>query len=387
LVAKPLKIIADGHIWGVEAACAHLSGYDVDLCVLQPKDITPEAVKNIDILLTRTGTKVDASLLTGASVRFAGTATIGDDHYDKAWLDSHHIAWATAAGSSTGSVLEYMLAALLELHAQHKVDLSSMTLGVIGAGRIGGRLVDICRALGIKVLVNDPPRQRLEGDEGFVSLDELLAQSDILTLHTPLISEGKHKTYHLLDDVHLKSFQGKVIINAARGSCIDNIGLLAWMNHKQDAYVVLDCWENEPGVSSELLAHKQCVLATPHIAGHSLDGKAANTQYIYEALCDYLTIKPVWHMNNDLPDISFIHDKSLKCWSDLHAKVKQMYPIKQDHEALVACANLNSDDNIAKRFVYLRRHYPVRRAWDKQSLGLSKILKASCSGVYNESKA
>jgi len=376
LVDKPLKIIADEHIWGVRAACAQLSGYHVDLRVLQPQKITSEVVKDSDILLTRTGTHVGEDLLMGSCVRFAGTATIGDDHYDKAWLDAHGIAWATAAGSSTGSVLEYMLAALLELHAQHKIDLSSMTLGVIGAGRIGGRLVDICRALGIHVLVNDPPRQALEGDEGFVSLDELLNQSDMITLHTPLIPEGQNKTYHLLGTEHLNAFQGKLVMNAARGACINNIDLLAWLNSKQDAYVVLDCWEHEPAISSELLGHKQCVIATPHIAGHSLDGKAANTQYIYEALCDYLKLKPVWHMGDDLPDVSYIHDEISESWAWLHEKMCKVYAIRQDHEALIGCASYETSD-IAKHFTYLRRHYPVRRAWHKQSLALSKILDAS----------
>jgi len=380
LIDKPLKIIADEHIWGVQEACAHLSGYDVDLRILPPKDITSEAVKDIDILLTRTGTKVGAELLAGSNVRFAGTATIGDDHYDKAWLDAHGIAWATAAGSSTGSVLEYMLAALLELQSQKKINLSSMTLGVIGAGRIGGRLVDICKALGIKILVNDPPRQHVEGHEGFVSLDELLRQSDVITLHTPLISEGQYKTYHLLDGKRLESFQGKVVINAGRGTCIDSVALLAWMNSKQDAYAVLDCWEDEPNISCALLGHKQCVLATPHIAGHSLDGKAANTQYIYEALCDYLKVEAIWHMHDDLPDVSYVDDEAFESWAALHDKVKQVYAIKHDHEALVACANLDGDD-IAKQFVYLRRHYPMRRAWDKQSWALSQILKAAYTGV------
>ena len=377
-MAKPLKIIADEHIWGVQEACEHLSGYDVDLRILPPKEMTSQAVKDIDILLTRTGTKVGAELLTGSSVCFAGTATIGDDHYDKTWLDAHGITWATAAGSSTGSVLEYMLAALLELQDQKKIDLSSMTLGIIGAGRIGGRLVDICKALGIKVLVNDPPRQRLEGDEGFVSLDELLRQSDVITLHTPLISEGKNKTYHLLDGKCLNVFQGKVVMNAARGTCIDSVALLAWMNSKENAYAVLDCWEHEPNISRELLGHKQCVLATPHIAGHSLDGKAANTQYIYEALCDYLKIEAVWNMHDDLPDVSYVNDEAFESWAALHHKVKSVYPMKQDHESLAACANLDEDE-IAKRFVYLRRHYPVRRAWDKQSWALSQILKATYS--------
>jgi len=377
---KLLKIIADEHIWGAQEACAHLSGYDTDLRVLSPKDITPRVVKDIDILLTRTGTKVDAALLAGSTVRFAGTATIGDDHYDKTWLDRHAVAWATAAGSSTGSVLEYILAALLELHVQHKVDLSSMTLGIIGAGRIGGRLVTICRALGIKVLVNDPPRQHLEGDEGFVALDELLQKADVVTLHTPLIQEGADKTYHLLDKAHLEVFQGKVIINAARGACIDNIDLLDWMNRKRDAYIVLDCWENEPAISPALLAHEQCVIATPHIAGHSLDGKAANTQYIYEALCDYLKIEASWHMNDDLPDSSCMKDVMLESWSGLYDKTSKLYPIMQDHQALSACAKLTIED-IAKQFVYLRRHYPVRRAWEKQSQVLSEILDATYSGV------
>ena len=375
MALQPIKIVADEHIWGVASACAKLSGYDVDLRVLPPKDITPDVVKDIDILLTRTGTKVDAALLAGSSVRFAGTATIGDDYYDKGWLDTHGIALATAAGSSNGSVLKYMLAAIMELQHQQKINLSSMTFGVIGAGRIGGQLVNICRALGIKVLVNDPPRQRLEGDEGFVALDELLHQSDIITLHTPLITKGEDKTYYLLDDKRLKLFQGKVIINAARGSCVDNVALLAWVNRKQHAYAVLDCWEDEPDISGELLGHKQCVIATPHIAGHSLDGKAANTQYIYEALCDYLNIKPVWHMDDDLPDVSCVCDEKPESWAALYDKVRQMYPIQQDHKALAACASLDGD-SIAKKFIYLRRHYPVRRAWDKQSKALSQVLKA-----------
>jgi len=378
---RPLRIIADEHIWGVQAACAHLGGYHVDLQVLQPKAITAEAVKDIDILLTRTGTKVDAELLKDSSVCFAGTATIGDDHYDKAWLDKHGVAWANAAGSSTGSVLEYMLAALLELHAQHIIDLSSMTLGVIGAGRIGGKLVDICRALGVKVLVNDPPRQAVEGDEGFVCLSELLSQSDVITLHTPLILDGKDQTYHLLNAEKLNSFGGKVVINAARGACIHNGDLLAWMNSKDKAYAVLDCWENEPAISSELLGHPQCILATPHIAGHSLDGKAANTQYIYEALCSHLRLKPVWHMNDDLPSIACIQDKQMESWAALHKKVSCMYPIMQDHQALLASTKLGCK-GIAQKFIYLRRHYPIRRAWEKQSVQLSRLLNATYSEVF-----
>ena len=374
-----IKVVADEHIWGIRSACKHIAGYAVDLLVLPPKHITADIVRDADVLLTRTGTKVDAALLAGSRVRFAGTATIGDDHYDKAWLDAQGIAWATAAGSSTGSVLEYVLAALLELHAQGKISMPDMTLGVIGAGRIGGRLVDICRALGIKVLVNDPPKQRLEGDGDFVSLDVLLREADVLTLHTPLLREGRDSTVHLLNQGQLEQFCGKVIINAARGACVDNQALLGWLNASNDVYAVLDCWEHEPGISRALLEHAQCVIATPHIAGHSLDGKAANTQYIYEALCAFLGVQPDWHMDDDLPAVAYSADQDVSSWDDLYARVRGLYPIMQDHQALRLCRHA-SNEAIEEHFVRLRRHYPVRRAWEKQSRVLSEILGARYSG-------
>ncbi|MDQ6954407.1 MAG: 4-phosphoerythronate dehydrogenase [Mariprofundaceae bacterium] len=372
MTANTLNIVADEHIWGVQEACSYLSPYNVQLCILQAKDITAEALKSANILLTRSSTQVDASLLAGSKVRFAGTATIGDDHYDKTWLDANQIAWATAAGSSTDSVLEYILAALLELHEQRKLDLSSMTLGVIGAGRIGGQLVNICRALGIKVLVNDPPRQRLTQGDNFVALQELLNQADVLTLHTPLIKNGSDKTYHLLADAQFQEFQGSVIINAARGACVDNLALLHWLNSQRDNAAVLDCWENEPAIFTKLLHHKQCMIATPHIAGHSLDGKAANTQYIYNALCDYLGIEAVWNAQDELPKLSYHDDDRIESWYDLHEKIEQFYPLMQDHLNLI-----KGEGCIADRFVYLRRHYPVRRAWKKQSKALSQILHAN----------
>jgi len=359
-----LNIVADAHIWAVESAFSGLPGYDVDLRILEHKHIRRAALKDADILLTRSSTRVNAEMLEGTPVRFAATATIGDDHYDKAWLDAHGISWANAAGSSTGSVIEYMLATLLELHAQRLISIPDTALGIIGAGRIGGAIADICRAIGMQVLINDPPRQRIEGDSGFCTLNDLLDRADMLTLHTPLIRNGEDCTAHLLNAKRLADFQGTGIINAGRGSCVDNAALCDWLDQDVSHFAALDCWENEPMPLQHLLQHPQLAIATPHIAGHSIDGKAANTQFAYNALCGYLEVAPVWDMQEHLPTESLpVKIKSAADpWLSLHAAAKCLYPLAEDNEAMKSWSCL-SDTALSNAFISYRRHYPVRRAW------------------------
>jgi len=359
---EPLHIVADAHIWGVEAAFTDLPGFDVRLQLLESNQITRQALIDTDILLTRSATRVNAQLLAGTSVRFAATATIGDDHYDKQWLEENDITWANAAGSSTGSVIEYMLALLLDLHAHGRIAIPQTTIGIIGAGRIGSVLAGICEQLGMKVLLNDPPRARAEGEDDFCSLAQLLAQADLITLHTPLISEGEHATLHLLNQQHLAAFSGKGIINAARGHCVDNDALLAWLNGDVSRFAALDCWEHEPRPLPELFHHTQMAIATPHIAGHSLDGKAANTLFAYNALCSFLQIDPVWQMQ--MPPAPFpakivcTHDT----WRNLHHAVNTLYPLNEDSESMKSWFGL-TDCELPHAFSCYRRHYPIRRAW------------------------
>jgi len=368
---KLLHIVADAHIWGVESAFSSLPGYNVNLRVLEHRDIRREALKDADVLLTRSSTSVNAGLLEGTPVRFVATATIGDDHLDKAWLASRGIGFANAAGSSTGSVIEYMITDLLDLHARGLIPIPYTTIGIIGAGRIGGRLVEIARSLGMKVLINDPPKQRTEGDTGFSSLDTLLEQAGVLTLHTPLNRAGEDRTVHLLNEKRLARFRGRGVINAGRGGCADNAALAEWLNGDTSRFAVLDCWENEPNIFRALLAHPQVIIATPHIAGHSLDGKAANTQYVYNALCQWLGVSPVWDMQEHLPppaspiDISCMDDP----WHDLHAAATALYPISHDDAAMRSWTDLPQAE-LAAAFIRYRRHYPVRRAWDQMPLHL-----------------
>lgn len=377
-----LNIVADAHIWGAGSAFAELPGYDVRLTLLEQNRIDRSALAEADILLTRSSTKVGEALLAGTPVRFAATATIGDDHYDKQWLDEQGIVWTNAAGSSTGSVIEYMLAVLLELHARGLISLPGTRLGVIGVGRIGSRLVSICSALGLELMLNDPPRAR-SGEAGFVALERVQADVDVVTLHTPLLRSGEERTEHLIDAGFLDGFGGRGVINAARGACVDNKALLQWLQGNPRRWAVLDCWEGEPSISRELLSHPGVVIATPHIAGHSLDGKAANTQFVYDALCDYLHIKATWRAEAHLPkaDPAVLHTCSDDPWQDLRDIVKQLYPVMNDHDEMMRWRQLDQE-SIVQAFLRYRRNYPVRHGWLRSGV----ILPEGCevSGMMAE---
>lgn len=365
-----LRIVADAHIWGVEAAFSSLPGYDVSLRTFEHSGITRKILQDADILITRSSTRVNDELLEGTPVQFAATATIGDDHYDKAYLNSRRISFANAAGSSTGSVIEYMLAALLELNARGLTDISATCLGIIGAGRIGGGFERICQKLGMHLLVNDPPRARKEGPAGFVDLDKMLACTDVISLHTPLTHDGSNPSFHLIDADALSRFRGHGVINAGRGPCLDNQALLEWLEGDISRWAVLDCWENEPAISPHLLAHPQIIIATPHIAGHSLDGKAANTQFAYNALCQHLGIQPVWNMRDDLPEVT---QNVLRVTANgdtlatLHSAVSKLYGICRDDRDLRSSGTIENE-SLAHVFTRLRRYYPVRRAWSHYSI-------------------
>lgn len=374
-MSSPLIIVADAHIWGVESAFSAFPGFKVDLRIVESRDITSETVQGADILLTRSSTRVNADLLQGSKVRFAATATIGDDHYDKAYLESRGIPFANAAGSSTKSVIEYMIATLFELHSGGLIHIPKTCIGIIGAGRIGSGLEKICRDLGMDILVNDPPRARLEGREGFADLDELLEQADILSLHTPLTHIGSDPSFHLIDADRLERFRGRGLINAGRGACVDNNALLNWLDSDQKHFAALDCWENEPNISRRLLTHPGMVLATPHIAGHSLDGKAANTQFAHNALCSYLGINKEWDMREQLPlvDTDPVQIKAGgDIWSQLRLAIIRLYNIRED-DLLLKTSSRYVDDEMAKSFTKMRQNYPIRRSWNKHPVHFTKL--------------
>ncbi len=365
---KPLRIVADAHALGAAQAFSRIPGHEVELRLLEASEITPETLRDADALITRSSLRVNAGLLAGSRVRFVATATIGHDHLDTRWLEAQGIAWADAAGSSTGAVIEYMLALLLELRAQGRIALPGLRLGIIGAGRIGGTLARIARALGVHVLLNDPPRARKEGDAGFLPLDALLEQADAISLHTPLTREGADATFHLLDATRLARFRGLGVINAARGGCADNRALAAWLDDDARRWAAVDCWEREPAPDPALVRHPGVAIATPHIAGHSWDGKAANTLFAYRALCRWLGVPAEWTPDELLPPPAPVAiEAASDPWETLRRAARAMYSLQRDDKAMREWA-AQPGPEVARRFREYRRHYPPRRSWSRTPL-------------------
>ena len=319
-------------------------------------DTTPAAVRDADALLTRTRTRCDAALLDGSSVKVIASATIGYDHIDTSWCGSHGILWRNAPGCNAGSVEQYVAAALCTLSRRHGFPLAGRTLGVVGVGHVGSRVVRMAAALGMKVLMCDPPRARKEGAEGFVGLDEIIARSDIVSLHVPLTRTGIDATWHLLDAARLGAMRpDQWLINTSRGPVVDGAALKAALQAGSLRGAVLDVWEDEPDPDPGLLALAD--IATPHIAGYSADGKAAGTAAAVRAVAEVL----------DLP---------LKDWApaaipapaqplsfEIDARGRTLSGVLS--EAVLYTYNIVADDAAlradAARFEALRGDYPIRR--------------------------
>lgn len=267
-----MKFIIDKNIPYIKGVLENVAEVEY----LHYKEMAPETVRDADALIIRTRTKCNEKLLSGSKVKFIATATIGYDHIDTKYCDENGIKWANAPGCNALSVTQYMASVLIHLAEKNKFNLSSKTLGIVGVGNVGSRVAKLAKGFGMKVLLNDPPRERLEGSKQFVNLKEIAEKADIITFHPFLNFEGIDKTFHLADADFFASLKHKpVIINASRGEVVDNLALKDAMKKGLVSDVVLDCWENEPNIDLELLENVE--IATPHIAGYSADGKANAT--------------------------------------------------------------------------------------------------------------
>lgn len=248
---------------------------------LPAAEITPQAVADADALVVRTRTRCDAALLQGSRVRFIGSATIGTDHIDLDYCRRAGITVASAPGCNAPAVAQWTLASIGLWLRQEHLKPEEVTLGVVGVGHVGSIVVRWAEQCGMTVLRNDPPRALAEGEDGFSTLEEIQEQCHIVTFHTPLTREGSFATWHLCDKRFLnKSTRCRLILNAARGAVTDTRSLLDW-----NGSLAIDCWENEPNISAELL--ENAFIATPHIAGYSAEGKMRGTAMVIEALNRY----------------------------------------------------------------------------------------------------
>jgi len=345
-----MEIVADPNIPFVREAFTALG----TVTLVPGRKIDHLAVREADVLLVRSVTPVHSGLLGGSRVKFVGTATIGTDHIDRAYLAGCGIGFASAAGSNANSVAEYVVAALLELARRGKSRLAGKTIGVVGAGNVGSRVARYAAALGLRVLLNDPPRARAEGPAGFVPLERLLAEADIISLHVPLTGKGPDATRHLVHEAVLAEVNRKpVLVNTSRGAVVDNAALLRAIRAGKLSATVLDVWENEPDISRDLL--RAVDLGTPHIAGYSFDGKAAGTRMIHEAACNFFGKTPSWTpvLPPALVDRVVINVHEGEDDEDvLRRAIARVYDINADDAALRARP---------EEFDHQRAEYPVRR--------------------------
>ncbi|WP_287935124.1 4-phosphoerythronate dehydrogenase [Duncaniella freteri] len=252
-------------------------------------EITNETVKDADAIIIRTRTRCDATLLKDSKCRFIGTATIGTDHIDLPYCASRGITVANAPGCNAPAVAQWVLSAISTYLGDTR-SLSDITLGVIGAGNVGSVLIRWAEGLGIKTIVNDPPLQRQSsGSYRFSSLSDIADKCDVITVHTPLTRTGDHPTYHLIDNSFISNLKRRpLILNAARGPVTDTLALINGLESGKISALGIDCWEEEPNINLQLL--EQALIATPHIAGYSRQGKIRASQMVLDELSRHLRL-------------------------------------------------------------------------------------------------
>lgn len=352
-----MKIAADGNISYVEEAFGALG----DVRVLRGREISPDDVRDADILLVRSVTQVGESLLEGSRVRFVATATIGTDHIDQTYLRNKGIGFTSAPGTSANAVAEYIVAALLTVCERQGRDLGQSSMAVVGVGNVGSKVAVYAEALGMKVFLNDPPLERQTGDKVYRPLDEVIG-CDFVTMHVPLTREGQDPTFHLMDEAVLKKMSpGSVLLNTARGAVVDGGALSKELKAKRLS-AVLDVWEGEPNIDVELLG--EVALGTPHIAGYSFDGKVNATVVIYQAACKFLGVDPSWDPAAETASVE-VPELDIDCagkteWDVLRGTVLSAYDIGTDDAALRKIRDLPEKDR-GFHFEKLRREYPLRR--------------------------
>jgi len=357
-----VKIVADANIPQVAEAFADLGSVEL----IPGREIEHKHLIDCQCLLVRTVTKINQHLLDGTAIKFVGTATIGTDHIDEVYLKENKIAFSNAAGCNAEAASEYVISGLFALSKHKGFNPFDLTAGIVGCGNVGSKVYQKLTALGINALRNDPPLSD-KGEQGFWDLDTIIQECDFITLHVPLTRSGQHPTYHLIRQNELENLRKNcILVNAARGPVIDNAALLAVIKQRPDLVTFLDTWENEPLPGRELLARVD--LATPHIAGYSVEGRLRGTQMILDAACQYFGKQSDWHMSRLLPEEIDLEietgSNNLSYW---HQVFQKHHDIWQDHHALLQILK-KPDDEMGTYFDSLRRVYPERFEYERYRL-------------------
>lgn len=353
-----MKVVIDNKIPYINGAIEHIAD---EVVYADGRAFTPELIKEADALIIRTRTRCDRELLDGSTVQFIATATIGHDHIDADYCRRAGIIWKNTPGANANSVAGYIESCLVLMTKELKMPLTEMIMGVVGVGHVGSLICEKAASFGMKVLENDPPRETKEGKHRFVSLEEIAENCDVISFHTPLTMEGEHKTFHLADDKFFRSLKKRpVIINTSRGEVIHTQSLLGAINEGWVSEVVIDVWENEPHINSELL--EKAYIATPHVAGYSGDGKGNATRMALEALCEHFKIKANFTIEVPLP---LITEKMLATDND--------DLILTAYNPMTDTCKLKADPDL---FEEIRNNYPLRREVEVYSKARNDFFKS-----------
>ncbi len=342
-----MKIVADTNIPFLKGV---LEPY-AEVKYLDGRAIDRASISDADCIIIRTRTRCNADLLAGSKVQMIACATIGTDHIDTQWCAANGIEVQNAEGCNAGGVADYVFSALYGLASRRAIRLDEATIGIIGVGNVGKRVESMARRLGIRVLLNDPPRARKEGPDAFVSLDQLLAESTIVTLHVPLDETTRDMAGR---EFFEKLRPGTIFINASRGEVVDEAALM----HARPKLggLVLDTWCNEPNVNPHLI--ELCDIATPHIAGYSYQGKQNGTAMAVQAVARHFGIRPLMDFRPAMEDETFrpvAIDMRGKSQGEIAAILQYNYPIFTDD--FLFRSNPGCFEQLRSEYNYRREFY------------------------------
>ncbi|NDW18194.1 4-phosphoerythronate dehydrogenase PdxB [Dysgonomonas sp. 216] len=351
-----MKIVADKNIPYLKGI-AEIFG---DVTYISGSDMSQNTLKEADTIIVRTVTYLDKDVLENTNVKLICTATIGFDHIDTVYCAENGIRWYNAPGCNSGSVMQYIVSSLFVIAEKKGINLKEKTIGIVGVGNVGKKVARACSLLGMRVLLNDPPRQETEQSNEFVDIETIKKEADIITFHTPLTKEGRYKTLHLADDDFFNTLTKKpIIINSARGGIIDTNAIKHAIKAEKISGAIIDCWEKEPNIDTEYM--HMVDIATPHIAGYSADGKANATRISLENLAhfwnlptkgiDKVTPPEIDNSSIDLRGVAPVEQVS-------YAALKTYNPLADQTKLL---ANPSA-------FSTLRGEYPIRREYNAYTL-------------------
>ena len=345
------NIVADENMPLVEELFSSINGKPAQIQRVAGRSITSSDLKNTDILLVRSISQVNEELLADSKVQFVGSATIGTDHVDLDYLEKQGIAFSNAPGCNAQGVAEYVLTSIAYWAEQRGVDLNTITVGIIGAGNVGSRVAKVFDSLGIDYVLNDPPLAAKGDTRNFVNLQQI-QQCDVVTCHVPFEKEGQFATYHLVDDAFLEGMsEQSLLINSSRGAVVDNTAALEIKRAGKAIDYILDVWEGEPDVNLELF--EQTLIATPHIAGYSQEGKIRGTYQLYQAFNQWKGLESDILLNELLPEApKWQWSGSLEA---LYQSLKPYYDIEADDQRM-----RQVKDELPQKFDFLRKTYPQR---------------------------